>query len=136
MQLKDVLQISRLDKPRGVILLFWPTLGALLITSNGYPETGYLLLFSLGVILTRSLGCVINDIADRDIDQSVQRTKDRPLATGAISVNQASLVFMTFLVFAAACWLYLNVYAKAAAVMALVLAVLYPFTKRFFFALS
>src|SRR5262245_4719752 len=82
-------QLMRLDKPIGALLLLWPTLWGLWISSYGHPDAGVFVIFLLGVILMRSAGCVVNDIADRNFDSRVERTKDRPLARRAISVKEA-----------------------------------------------
>src|SRR5215510_12043039 len=82
-------QLMRLDKPIGILLLLWPTLWGLWISSYGNPDPSVLIIFLLGVILMRSAGCIVNDIADRNFDPQVERTKDRPLARRAISVKEA-----------------------------------------------
>ena len=93
---KALLEVARLDKPVGALLLLWPTLAALWIASNGWPGWHLFLVFTLGTFLTRSAGCVINDISDRSLDGHVKRTQLRPLATGALSVRLA-LAWMVFL---------------------------------------
>ena len=77
-------QLMRLDKPIGILLLLWPTLWALWLAAKGAPDSIILWVFILGTVLMRSAGCVINDYADRDFDPHVERTKSRPLATGAV----------------------------------------------------
>ena len=81
----------RLDKPVGILLLMWPTLWALFIASQGFPDMGILIIFVLGVIFMRSAGCIVNDILDRKYDILVDRTKNRPIASGKISVKLASI---------------------------------------------
>ena len=82
-------QLIRFDKPIGTYLLLWPTLWALWIAAEGVPHLGVLTVFVLGVFLMRSAGCVINDYADREIDPRVNRTKDRPIASGKVSPDEA-----------------------------------------------
>ena len=83
----------RLDRPVGSLLLLWPTLAALWMASDGLPTTKLILIFTLGTFVMRSAGCVINDYADRHVDVSVERTKNRPLATGAIKPSAALALF-------------------------------------------
>ena len=85
-------RLVRLDKPIGTLLLLWPTLWALWIASEGLPDTTKLLIFCVGTLLMRSAGCAINDYADRHVDGEVERTRDRPLATGEIQPRRALLV--------------------------------------------
>ncbi|MBM4211706.1 MAG: hypothetical protein FJ186_04120 [Gammaproteobacteria bacterium] len=133
MAYKQIIALSRLDRMRGAILLFWPTWAALLICTHGDVPMFQGLLFTFGVIFSRSFGCVINDIADIRFDQFVKRTESRPLVSGGVSVPQAYAVFLLFLALAFFCWWYLEPQAKLAALVSLFLAVVYPFTKRFFF---
>ena len=83
--LQDYLQLMRLDKPVGTLLLLWPTLAALCMAAQGLPPLHLVVIFTLGTFIMRSAGCVINDFADRKVDGFVERTKERPLVTGAIS---------------------------------------------------
>ena len=92
-QFPHYLTLIRFDKPIGSFLLMWPTLWALWVASDGFPDWHLLVVFVLGVFLMRSAGCAINDYADRDIDAHVDRTQQRPLATGAISSKEALGVF-------------------------------------------
>ena len=124
-------KLARLHKPIGTLLLLWPTLWGLWIASDGRPGWIMVLLFSLGTLLMRSAGCVMNDLADRDIDAHVKRTKDRPLAAGLVSVKEA-LWLAAGLTLAAFCVvLSFNRLTIALSVAALGLAATYPFTKRF-----
>ena len=124
-------RLMRLDKPIGTLLLLWPTLWALWIASSGRPEWMTVWLFSLGTLLMRSAGCVMNDLADRNFDAHVERTKDRPLAAGLVSVKEA-LWLAAGLTLAAFCLvLVFNWLTIALSFAALVLAATYPFTKRF-----
>lgn len=85
-------KLMRLDKPIGILLLLWPTLWGVWLSSAGHPNWVILWIFVLGTVLMRSAGCVINDYADRDIDPLVERTKDRPLAAGLVSRKEALLL--------------------------------------------
>ena len=125
-------RLMRLDKPIGILLLLWPTLWALWIASAGKP--GWLLawIFILGTALMRSAGCVINDYADRDFDKHVERTRDRPLTSGKVSVGEALLLAAILTVLSALLILPLSTLVWLLACGALFLAVSYPFTKRFF----
>jgi 4-hydroxybenzoate polyprenyltransferase len=124
-------KLTRLDKPIGTLLLLWPTLWALWIAADGRPGWTMVWIFSLGTLLMRSAGCVMNDLADRNFDAHVKRTRDRPLAAGLVSVREA-LWLAAVLTFAAfALVLALNRLTVALSVAALALAATYPFTKRF-----
>jgi 4-hydroxybenzoate polyprenyltransferase len=125
-------QLMRLNKPIGIFLLLWPTLWALWLASNGRPDEHVFVVFVLGVLFTRSAGCVINDYADREFDKHVQRTKDRPLATGVIEPGEALLVFAGLSLFAVALVLTLNRTTQLLALAGAAMIVSYPFFKRFF----
>ena len=84
----------RLDKPVGILLLLWPTLWALWLSSDGIPSIKILFIFMLGVVIMRSAGCLINDFADRDIDGYVRRTNSRPIPNGEISPREAIIIFL------------------------------------------
>jgi len=124
--------LIRLDKPIGTLLLLWPTLWALWLASSGFPEGHLLIIFTLGTLLMRSAGCAINDYADQDFDRHVLRTKNRPITSGKISGKEAlavagSLALVAFLLIQP-----LNDLTKELSFLALALAIIYPFTKRFF----
>jgi 4-hydroxybenzoate polyprenyltransferase len=124
--------LIRLDKPIGTLLLLWPTLWALWLASSGTPDLSVLLIFTLGTFLMRSAGCAINDYADRDFDRHVKRTQGRPVTSGKISGKEAvavagTLAFIAFLLIQP-----LNIFTKQLSVLALLVAFIYPFTKRFF----
>lgn len=124
--------LIRLDKPIGTLLLLWPTLWALWLASGGFPQWHLLIIFILGTFLMRSAGCAINDYADQDFDRHVLRTKDRPITSGKISGKEAlmvagALALMAFLLIQP-----LNALTKELSFFALAVAILYPFTKRFF----
>jgi 4-hydroxybenzoate polyprenyltransferase len=124
-------KLMRLDKPIGTLLLLWPTLWGLWIASGGRPGWMMVWIFSLGTLLMRSAGCVMNDLADRKFDAHVKRTKDRPLAAGTVSVKEA-LWLAAGLTLAAFCLvLTLNRLTIELSFAALGLAATYPFTKRF-----
>ena len=125
-------KLMRLDKPIGILLLLWPTLWGLWLSSLGQPNWIIVWIFVLGTVLMRSAGCVINDYADRDIDPLVERTKDRPLAAGLVSQKEALLLAASLALIAFALILRLNTLTLQLSVAALLLAVSYPFTKRFF----
>lgn len=129
-KLVAVLQLTRLDLPVGSLLLMWPTITALWIVSDGIPRYDLLLLFIVGTVLMRSAGCVINDIADRNIDAHVKRTFKRPLADGRLSVWTALIIFAALALLALAVVLQLNLKTQLLAVAGFAIAVLYPFMKR------
>jgi 4-hydroxybenzoate polyprenyltransferase len=122
----------RLDKPIGILLLLWPTLWALWLSSNGQPNWVILWIFVLGTVLMRSAGCVINDFADRDFDPHVERTKNRPLAAGLVSKKEALVLFAVLVLLSFLLILRLNTLTLQLSVAAVFLAASYPFTKRFF----
>ena len=124
--------LIRLDKPIGTLLLLWPTLWALWLASSGFPEWHLLIIFILGTFLMRSGGCAMNDFADRDIDRHVQRTKDRPITSGKISGKEALVVAATLALVAFLLIQPLNTLTKELSFFALAVAIIYPFTKRFF----
>lgn len=124
-------QLMRLDKPIGTLLLLWPTLWALFTAQNGLPPFSILLIFVLGVIVMRSAGCVINDYADRHIDGNVKRTAHRPLATGRVTEKEAKTLFFALIGVAFFLVLNLNFYTIVLSVIAVLLASVYPFMKRY-----
>lgn len=124
-------QLLRLDKPVGFYLLLWPTLWALWIAAQGIPDWHLLLVFIAGVVVMRSAGCVINDIADRNIDGHVQRTQKRPLATGAISTKEAVITFVILCIIALLLVMMTNHLTMMLSIGGLALASLYPFMKRY-----
>ncbi len=128
---RQYVALMRLDRPIGIYLLLWPTLWALLIAAKGQADIVISLIFIAGVILMRSAGCVINDYADRDIDPHVARTKNRPLASGVVSSKEALFLFAVLCALALVLVLFLNWLTIQLAVVALLLTILYPFTKRF-----
>ncbi len=125
-------RLMRLDKPIGILLLLWPTLWGLWIAAEGRPGWLLVWIFVLGTVLMRSAGCVINDYADRNFDPHVERTRNRPLATGAVSTKEAMILFALLSLAAALLIVRLQPLVWLLALVALFLAASYPFTKRFF----
>lgn len=125
------IQLMRIDKPIGTLLLLWPTYWALWIANEGIPSLTNFMVFTLGVIVMRSAGCVINDFADRKIDGSVKRTCQRPLAIGAVSSGEAISLFLLLVIFAFVLVLMLNANTILLSFGALGLAFCYPFMKRY-----
>ena len=131
-KLSSFLRLMRADKPIGSALLLWPTLMSFYLLTDGNPNYFLMSLFINGTILMRSAGCVINDFFDRDFDGNVERTKERPIAAGEISPNEALLLFF-FLVLCSACLLlFMNLLTFLMALLGLGLATFYPISKRFF----
>lgn len=125
------LQLMRTDKPIGTLLLLWPTYWALWLAADGFPQWHLLLIFSLGVFVMRSAGCVINDFADRKVDGKVKRTEQRPLAAGHVSAKEALVLFFVLILAAFLLVLCLNLNTVLLSFAALGLAFCYPFMKRY-----
>ena len=125
------LQLMRLDKPIGTYLLLWPTWWALWLAAEGVPTLSMLLVFTAGVVLMRAAGCVINDYADRHWDGAVARTKARPLASGVVTATEALQLFVLLLAASASLLLFLNWQTVMLSVVAVLLAAVYPFMKRY-----
>lgn len=130
-KMKDYIQLTRMDKPIGTLLLLWPTLWALWIAAEGLPKLDVLLVFTLGVILMRAAGCVINDFADRRVDGHVKRTENRPLAAGRISSRAALTFFFGLTLLAFLLVLTMNTLTIMLSFVAVALAACYPFMKRY-----
>lgn len=124
-------RLMRLDKPIGILLLLWPTLWALWIAGEGRPDWLVVWIFFMGTVLMRSAGCVMNDVADRNFDGHVERTRQRPLVNGEVSVKEACLLAAGLSLGAFALVLFLNTLTIALSFAALLLAMTYPLTKRF-----
>ena len=124
-------QLIRLDKPIGILLLLWPTLIALWIAAEGWPDPAVLFVFITGVILMRSAGCAINDYADRHIDHKVKRTQQRPLASGKISEKETLLIFASLSMTAFILVLFMNELTIWMSIIGILLAASYPFMKRY-----
>jgi len=123
--------LMRMDKPIGTLLLLWPTLWGLWVASEGKPDLLVLTVFTLGVFLMRSAGCVINDFADRKVDPHVKRTKNRPLAAGRVSSKEALALFAALTITAFCLVLLMNTLTIALSFIAVLLAACYPFMKRY-----
>jgi 4-hydroxybenzoate polyprenyltransferase len=123
--------LVRLHRPIGILLLLWPTMWALWLAGEGQPPWGIVLVFMTGVALMRSAGCAINDYADRDFDAHVERTKTRPIAMGLVSPNEALAVFAILSLMAACLLVFLNWPTRFLSLVALLLAAIYPFMKRY-----
>lgn len=123
-------RLMRVDRPVGTLLLLWPTLAALWIAAEGLPPAGILVAFIVGTFLARSAGCVINDIADRKVDGRVERTRDRPLPKGEVSLSEAVVLLAVLAVLCVVVVLTLNVPARWLALGGAAIAAAYPFLKR------
>jgi 4-hydroxybenzoate polyprenyltransferase len=124
-------RLMRFDRPIGILLLLWPTWWALLLAGAGLPSVRNVLVFTCGVVLMRAAGCVMNDIADRNFDPHVERTRQRPLASGELSVKQAAGLFLLLMLLAFLLVLLTNVLTIKLAFIGALLASTYPFFKRF-----
>lgn len=120
----------RFDRPIGILLLLWPTLWALWIAGDGSPSTKNLLIFCTGVVLMRAAGCIMNDVADRNFDPHVERTRCRPLASGELTVRQALVAFFVLMLLAFGLVLMTNALTIKLAFGGALLASTYPFFKR------
>ncbi len=129
-RLREYALLMRLHRPIGIYLLLWPTLWALWLAGNGQPPASIVLVFTLGVVLMRSAGCVMNDIADRSFDSHVARTRDRPLAAGRVTLGEASGVAVTLVLLAFVLVLTQNALTIQLSFAGLALAITYPFMKR------
>lgn len=127
----DFIQLMRLERPIGIYLLLWPTLWALWVAAEGVPSTANLIIFTLGVVVMRSAGCVINDYADRDFDGHVARTRERPLASGRVQPKEALILFTVLMALALVLVLFTNLYTIVLSLGGALLAALYPFMKRY-----
>lgn len=130
-QFIQYLILMRLNRPIGIWLLLWPTLWALWFAASGPPPTKVLVIFVLGTVLMRSAGCVINDLADRDIDAAVSRTRERPIAAGLVTTAEALRLFTVLCLIAFGLVTQLNLATVLLSLPALALAASYPFAKRF-----
>ncbi|MBI3598843.1 MAG: 4-hydroxybenzoate octaprenyltransferase [Nitrospirae bacterium] len=128
--LSEVVQLMRLNRPYGTLLLLFPTLWSLLIASSGRPVVLHLIVFILGSFFMRSAGCVMNDMADYQFDAQIQRTKNRPLAKGSLTHKEALFVLIALLTCSLLLVLLLNPLTIGLSFMALFFALLYPFAKR------
>jgi len=122
--------LIRLDKPVGILLLLWPVLWALWIAAEGTPDLDVLFIFIIGVIIMRSAGCVLNDLADRDLDRHISRTRDRPITSGRVKPLEAVGLTVVLLLCALILVLNLNDLTFKLSFVAVFLAIIYPFLKR------
>lgn len=129
-KLHAYIQLMRIDKPIGTLLVLWPTLWALFIAGAGKPQLNIVAIFIVGAFLMRSAGCAINDFADRKVDGHVERTKNRPLPSGSVSSKEALLLFIIPSFIAFTLVLSLNTFTLYLSLVALSLAFIYPFMKR------
>ncbi|MEP1741536.1 MAG: 4-hydroxybenzoate octaprenyltransferase [Kangiellaceae bacterium] len=129
-RIKEYGLLMRVDKPIGTLLLLWPTLWALWLASPDFPNVGHIAVFTVGVFLMRSAGCVINDYADRNIDGGVARTKLRPMARGSVTQKEALILFIVLALLAFGLVLMLNQLSVILSFVALAIATIYPFMKR------
>ena len=130
-QLRNYGKLMRIDKPIGTWLLLWPTLWALWLAGEGTPNQGLFVVFLLGVFVMRSAGCVLNDFVDRKIDPYVERTRTRPLATGAVAPFEGITLFIALGLIAVGLATMLNKQAQLLAVIGGALTIAYPFIKRY-----
>ena len=124
------LRLMRFDRPVGTLLLLWPTMAALWIAAAGTPKLPLIVIFTIGTVVMRAAGCVINDYADRHLDAHVARTSDRPLATKQLGETEALLLFAALLAIALVTVFFLNPLTQRLAFVGAGIATLYPFMKR------
>jgi 4-hydroxybenzoate polyprenyltransferase len=129
-QLRNYAKLMRIDKPIGIWLLMWPTLWALWLAGKGHPDQWLFVVFVLGVFIMRSAGCVLNDYVDRKIDPYVERTRTRPIASGAVAPAEALVLFLALSLIAIGLATMLNEPARLLAIVAAGLTIAYPFIKR------
>ena len=127
-----LLNLTRINKPIGIFLLLWPTLCSICLASEGIPSVKILVIFILGTILMRSAGCVANDLADRNLDFFVERTKNRPITSGLVSTRDAAMLLFVLLICSFILVVQLNYFTILISFVALLFSLTYPFTKRFF----
>jgi 4-hydroxybenzoate polyprenyltransferase len=125
------MQLTRLNRPIGILLLLWPTLWGVWIAGAGHPAWHIVLIFVLGTVLMRSAGCAVNDYADRDFDKHVLRTRERPVTSGRIAPREALWVAAVLSLVAFVLVLPLNNLTLLLSFPAVFLAASYPYTKRF-----
>lgn len=129
-KIKSYLYLMRMHRPIGSLLLLWPTLAALWLASPNQPDMKWILIFTVGVLVMRAAGCVINDLADRKFDGHVQRTTKRPLVTGEVSVFEARCLFFILMVLACILIAFTSPLVMGLSVIGALLTVVYPFLKR------
>lgn len=131
-KLNAYLMLMRLHRPIPILLILWPTLTALVLANHSLPSPKLFIIFTLGVVIMRTVGCIVNDIADINFDKHVARTNTRPLTSGKLTVKNAIWLCIALTLIAFICVLFLNLYTILLSFIALFLAILYPFCKRFF----
>ena len=130
-RLREYVLLTRLDRPIGILLLLWPVLWALWIAAGGVPDYTLLAIFIAGTFLTRSAGCIVNDLADKRLDGAVKRTSGRPLVTGAVTEKEALALFVALMLLAFVLVLFTNTLTILLSLVAVLLASTYPFMKRY-----
>ena len=128
---KNIISVTRINSLTGFLLLIIPTYWTLFLLSNGLPENKYLIIFTLGAFFMRAAGCVVNDIFDKDIDIFVERTNQRPIAAGALSVKEAKIILVFLLIIPFILLFYLKHITVIFCLIALLLTMLYPLAKRY-----
>ena len=131
-RIKLYLELMRVDRPIGFYLLMWPVLWAFLIATDGQPSIIYMIIFAIGIIATRSAGCIINDYFDQDIDKKVERTKNRVLASKKVSNKEAMSIFTILILICLSLLLMLGLEILIFALLSFFLLIIYPLMKRYF----
>jgi len=131
-RIKLYLELMRVDRPIGFYLLMWPVLWAFLIATDGQPSIIYMIIFAIGIIATRSAGCIINDYFDQDIDKKVERTKNRVLASKKVSNKEAISIFTILILICLSLLLMLGLEILIFALLSFILLIIYPLMKRYF----
>lgn len=131
-KLQAYVMLMRLHRPIPILLILWPTLTALILANHGLPSIKQFIIFTVGVVTMRTVGCIVNDMADIDFDKHVARTNTRPLTSGKLTMKEAYILCIALTCVAFICVLFLNIFTILLSFIALFLAVLYPFCKRFF----
>ena len=131
-RIKLYLELMRVDRPIGFYLLMWPVLWAFLIATDGQPSIIYMIIFAIGIIATRSAGCIINDYFDQDIDKKVERTKNRVLASKKVSNKEAISIFTILILVCLSLLLMLGLEILIFALLSFFLLIIYPLMKRYF----
>lgn len=130
-RLKSYFELMRFHKPIGTFLLLWPTWWALWMAARGFPSIKNFIIFTLGVVIMRAAGCVMNDFADRDVDLHVARTKSRPITSGNITPSHALILFFMLCLIGLTLVLFTNMLTIVLSIFALMTATIYPFMKRY-----
>ena len=124
-------RLVRLHQPVGIWLLLWPTLWALWIAGEGRPDQRVFIVFVFGTVVLRAAGCIMNDYADRKIDLHIRRTRDRPLATGEVTISEAAILFVGLMLIGFGLVLTMNRLTQVLAIIGALITIIYPFSKRF-----